>query len=114
MPIDGRAIEYWADARGREPVREYIEAIAAAGERSQVAAFERLLRLLFEHGPAIGMPMARLINSRPRLYELRFGDHRCAYAPDGETIVLLHAWRKRTQKLDVRETARALNRLAAS
>ncbi len=35
-------------------------------------------------------------------------------APDGETIVLLHAWRKRTQKLDVRETARALNRLAAS
>ena len=105
-------IEFWADRRGREPVREYIEAIAAAGERSQVAAFRRLLGLLSEHGPALGMPMARLINRRERLYELRFGDHRCAYVEDGQAIVLLHAWRKQTQNLDVREERRALGRLS--
>ena len=104
-------IEFWADRRGREPVREYTEAIAAAGERSQVAAFRRLLGLLSKHGPAIGMPMARLINRRERVYELRFGDHRCAYVEDGDAIVLLHAWRKRTQKLDRREERRALQRL---
>lgn len=105
-------IEFWADGRGREPVREYIEAIAAAGERSQVAAFRRRLGMLSEHGPALGMPISRLINPRQRLYELRFGDHRCAYVEDGDAIVLLHAWRKRTQKLDVREERRALGRLS--
>ena len=78
-----------------------------------MAAFERLLRLLSEHGPALGMPMARLINRGARLYELRFGDHRCAYVEDGGAIVLLHAWRKRTQKLDTREEQRALRRVDA-
>ena len=106
-------IEFWADHRGHEPVRAYVEVIAAAGERSQVAAFERLVRLLSEHGPALGMPMARLINRRARVYELRFGDHRCAYVQHGDAIVLLHSWRKRTQRLDAREERRALSRLDA-
>ena len=78
-----------------------------------MAAFERLLRLLAAHGPAIGMPMARLIHRRARLYELRFGDHRCACVRDGGAIVLLHAWRKRTRTLDAREKRRALGRLGA-
>ena len=106
-------IEYWADGRGREPVRKYVEALAAAGEGSQVAAFERLLRLLAAHGPAIGMPMVRLIHRQARLYELRFGDHRCAFVEDGGAIVLLHAWRKRTRKLAAHERKLALSRLRA-
>lgn len=104
-------IEYWRDGRGREPVREYVSALRDAGEKAQVAVFERLLRLLAAQGPAIGMPMARLINRRERLYELRFGDHRCAYAQAGDAIVLLHGWRKRTRKLDDRAEQQALRRL---
>ena len=106
-------IEYWADGRGREPVRKYVEALATTGEGSQAMAFEWLLRLLATHGPAIGMPMVRLIHRRARLYELRFGDHRCAFVEDGGVIVLLHAWRKRTRKLAAREKERALSRLRA-
>ena len=105
-------VEFWADARGQEPVREYIDAIEAAGEGSQVLTFRRLLGQLEEHGPDLRMPRSRMINRRDRLYELRFGDHRCAYAEDGDSIVLLHAWRKRTQRLDAREERRALSRLA--
>lgn len=58
------------------------------------------------------MPLARLINRREQMYELRFGDHRCAYVQHGDAVYLLHAWRKRTQQLDRREERRALRRLA--
>lgn len=112
MPRTELLIEYWADRRGREPVREYINALDDAGEWSPVATFERRVDILAEHGPAIGMPITRLINRRARLHELRFGDHRCAYVLVGDSIVLLHAWRKRTPKLDAREERKALNRLA--
>ena len=113
MPRTEWLIEYWTDGRGREPVPEYIEALVGAGEWSPVATFERRVDLLAERGPAIGMPIARLINRRERLYELYFGDHRCAYVQIGDSIVLLHAWRKRTRKLDAREERRALSRLAS-
>ena len=106
-------IEYWADRRGREPVREYIEALDGAGEWSPVATFERRVDLLAERGPAIGMPIARLINRRERLYELYFGDHRCAYVQIGDSIVLLHALAQAHPELDAREERRALRRLAS-
>ena len=57
------------------------------------------------------MPHDRIIDRRERLYELRFGNHRCAYAEVRGVVVLLHAWRKQTQKLDQREEATALRRL---
>ena len=70
-----------------------------AGERSVVATFDRLLDLMESEGVPLGMPHDRIINRRERLWELRFGDHRCAYAEVDGLVVLLHAWRKRTQKL---------------
>ena len=104
-------IEYWRDGRGREPVREYVSALRDAGEKAQVAVFERLLRLLAAQGPAIGMPMARLINRRERLYELRFGDHRCAYAQAGDAIVLLHGGASARESWTTEQSNGALRRL---
>jgi hypothetical protein len=74
--------------------------------------FTRIVDLLTEQGPVIPMPYARLIDRSWRLYEARFGDHRAAYAEHNGQIVFLHAWRKRTQKLDEREAERARARLA--
>jgi phage-related protein len=89
----------------------YIDALAAAGERSTVATFDRLLDLIESEGAPLGMPHDRIINRRERLWELRFGDHRCAYAEVDGVVVLLHAWRKRTRKLDTKEEATAIRRL---
>lgn len=52
-----------------------------------------------------------MTNRRERLWELRFGNQRYAYAVVDGDVVLLHAWRKRTQKLDTREEAVAVRRL---
>ena len=102
----------YEDRRGREPVDEYLAGLLRTGERTAAATLARHVALLEEHGANLGMPHARLIDRRLRLWELRPGDHRVAYAEHGDQIVLLHAWRKRSQKLDMRELRRARSTLA--
>ena len=104
-------VHYFEDARGEQPVREYIERLARAGERSVIATFARYVDLLEERGAGVGMPIARLIDRRERIYELRPGDHRIAYAEQEGAIVLLHAWRKQSQRLDRRALATVRRRL---
>lgn len=89
----------------------YVVQRVAAGDRGLVAALERAVDALIEGGPALGLPHARLIDAPARLYELRLGAHQIAYGMIEGEIVLLHAWRKRSQKLDRREANLALRRL---
>ena len=104
-------IRYFADGRGREQVGEYIDELLRHGDLAAVASFRRLLDLVETEGAPLGMPQDRIINRRERLWELRFGNHRCAYAVVDGDVLLLHAWRRRTQKLDSREEAVAIRRL---
>ena len=97
---------------GREPVDEYLVELLRTGERTAAATLARHVAFLEEHGANLGMPHARLIDRRMRIWELRPGDHRVAYAEHRDHIVLLHAWRKRSQKLDLRELRQARSRLA--
>lgn len=101
----------YVDGRGREPVDEYVAGLLRVGERTAAATLARHVALLEEHGANLGMPHARLIDRTARLWELRPGDHRVAYAEHGDHIVLLHAWRKRSQRLDLRELRRAQSRI---
>ena len=98
---------YYRDSRGREPVREYIDAIERHGDHTALAVIRRELQVLATEGPILGFPHEVLIVPKSGIRELRPGDHRIAYALfDGE-IVILHAWRKRTRKLDERQARRA-------
>ena len=103
-------VRYYQTDRGREPVREYIDGLRR-NDKSAVNSFEYLLDLLETEGAPLGMPQDRMINRTERIWELRFGNHRCAYAIVNGLAVLLHAWRKRSQRLDSREEARAITRL---
>lgn len=105
-------VEFWADRRGNEPVREYLAGRSRSGDRGALASFDNLLGRLEREGPVLGMPQSRMIDRRVRLYELRFGPHRIAYAQRGDVVYLLHAWRKRSQKLDERDASTARRRLA--
>jgi phage-related protein len=100
-------VRIYADARGREPVAEYLRRIARAGEESAVGTAERYVDLLEAHGPNLGMPIDRVLDSRAGLYELRPGDHRIAYGVVGETIYLLEAWRKQQRRAPERAVNRA-------
>src|SRR5574338_1132544 len=101
----------YADSRRREPVFDYIEALARS-RLAEAAAIERYIDLLENKGERLHPPFAAIIDRKERIFELRPGNHRVAYAPHGHAYVLLHAWRKRGQKLDEREAATARRRLA--
>lgn len=55
----------------------------------------------------MGRSFSRLIDPELRIWELRPGNHRIAYAAIAGELVLLHAWRKQTQRLDPRASVRA-------
>ncbi|MBT5773044.1 MAG: hypothetical protein HOH95_01580 [Dehalococcoidia bacterium] len=67
--------------------------------------------MLAEVGPPLGRPRDRVIDRATSTYELRPGAHRVAYVWRGETVWLLHAWRKQSRKLDDRALKTALRRV---
>ena len=104
-------IFYYRTAAGREAVKEYVDSLETAGEAKAVAAIIGLLDILEELGHSIHPPRSDLIDKGYRIYELRPGDHRIAFAFRGNRAVLLQAWRKRSQKLDRQERDRARRNL---
>ena len=104
-------VVYYETARGDEPVAEYVERLARSGSRRDVAAILDLIVELEERGSGLRMPDARIIDRSARIFELRPRSHRIAYAEVGGEYVLLHAWRKQSQRLDRRALATAQRRL---
>lgn len=95
------------ERRGKAPVAEYLATVYESGQESVVASFEHVLRLVMELGTSAGMPTTRIIDRRRRIWELRFAGHRVAYIVEDGTLVLLHGWPKKSQKLDALEAATA-------
>ncbi|MSP22951.1 MAG: hypothetical protein EXR66_08080 [Dehalococcoidia bacterium] len=88
---------------------DYITRLKRQGDRAACAAFERAVDRLIDEGMALGLPYAWIIDKRERLFELRIRALRVAYSADGDgRAVLLHAWRKQSQRLNTREASTAL------
>jgi phage-related protein len=100
-------IEYYTDASGASPVLEYIESLSDS-EQVKVAYAILLLR---EFGTLLRMPHARPIEKG--LWELRADVERIFYfAHTGRRFILLHAYRKKSQKTPDREIDTAQRRRA--
>lgn len=101
-------VVFYKNARGQEPVREFI----GVQDRSTRSKFLKLYKLLQIYGPQLMMPYAR--NLKGGLYELRIrgkNEVRVFYiCLRGNQAVLLHAFRKRTEKTPPKELAVAKHR----
>lgn len=106
-------IAYFSDDDGAEAVRDYMRALIADGRVAEAATIARTIIALETASPQElqTLRLARLIDRRDRIWELRPGDHRVAFAVVDDVFVLLHAWRKTTAKLDRRELHRARRNL---
>ena len=72
-----------------------------------------VLRLLQEFGVLLGMPHARPITGHRKLWELRAGSLRLLYfAHAGRRFVILHGFRKQSQKTPTQEIVSAERRMA--
>ena len=101
-------IVFYKNSRGDELVRDFIE----NQDKFTYAKAMRMLGLLKEHGPNLGMPYSKYMKND--LYELRVrgqNEVRIFYIFQIEnTVVLLHAFKKKTQKTPVKELKTAMQR----
>lgn len=105
----GWAIEFYVDAQGRSPVVELLDFLPTQ-ERAKV---RNALRLLSEFGVLLQMPHARPVTGHPKLWELRAGAIRLFYfAQVGRRFIILHGFRKKSNRAPRREIEAAERRMA--
>lgn len=102
---------FYEDDRGRSPVKEFLDVLDAKAKSSKQA--KQLLskiilyvEILEKSGTRSGLPYTKYIGNG--IWELRPKDHRVLFFGwEGNKIVLLHAFRKDTQKTPQREIEQA-------
>ena len=102
-------VVFYKDLRGREPAREFIE----LQDKATQSKFTKLFDLLQIYGPKLMMPYARHLQNG--IYELRIrgkNEVRIFYVclTQKQTAVLLHGFKKRTQKTPAKELKVAQSR----
>ncbi len=101
-------VQYFQTARGKYPVKEFIEALDSQ-IRAKVA---RSIRLLVDYGPFVKPPYNKKLGSN--FYELRTQGAvaiRIFYTSKHGKYYLLHAFKKKTQKTPPNELRTALDRM---
>ena len=98
---------YFKTARGDEPVRDYTNSLSP----DEAAAVDSLLGDLAGKG-YLPPPFAKKLKGVEKLWELRPGRHRVIYFYyRGNKAVLLHAFKKQSQKTPLKEINVALQRM---
>ena len=99
-------VDFYLDARGRNPVLDFVDGLA----KQEQAKIFRVLKLLQEYGPLQGGIDARPIAG---MWELRISAERIFYfAYTGQRVILLHGYHKQSQKAPKREIETARRRMA--
>ena len=100
------SIVFYKDRRGKCPPLEFIEELPVMEQ----AKIRNALRLLQEFGTKLAMPHAKPIQGK--LWELRPGGIRLFYfAYIEQQFVILHGYRKQSQKAPGGEIAIAMRRM---
>lgn len=101
-------VSFYEDRRSQSPVLDFINTLPAH-ERAKI---DLAIRLLQEFGTSLGMPHARFI--RDHIWELRPGGIRLLYfAYIDRQFIILHAFRKTTNRTPVQEIEMAMRRMNA-
>lgn len=102
---------FYEDDRGRSPVKEFLDDLDAKAKSNKQAKqllskFALYVEILEKSGTRSGLPYTKHIGNG--IWELRPKDHRVFFFGwEGSKIVLLHTFRKNTQKTPQREIEQA-------
>ncbi len=100
-------IFFYKDKKGNEPVKEYIISLKKKKPNTIAATgIQDYLNILRENGTRAGMPFVRHLDGE--LWELRpLKDRILFFAYNGNDIILLSQFHKKTQKTPLREIKKA-------
>ena len=106
-------IIFYKDKNGKEPVLEYMQALAGRKDKDSRVKFNKIqeyMQALANYGTSAGMPYMRHLEGG--IWELRPIRDRILFAAwDGQRFVLLHHFVKKTQKTPQREIEQAKRNL---
>lgn len=101
-------VYYFQTSRGDYPVREFIE----QQDKATQTKIARAIRLLIDYGPFLKPPDIKKLQDK--LYELRIPGKmaiRIFYTIASGEYYLLHAFKKKSQKLPKKEIKLAVDRI---
>lgn len=105
------SIKFYKDKNGREPLKEYLQELGSRTDKNSRINFNKIrdyIKTLSEYGTRAGEPFVKHINGE--IWELRPLKNRILFfAYDGEQIILLSHFVKKTQKTPQREIDKAKN-----
>jgi len=108
-------IYFYKDKNGKEPVKDYIQELAAHKDkdsRIKLTKIRDYLKMLSEYGTRAGVPYVKHLDKD--IWELRPLRDRILFAAwDGKSFILLHQFMKQTQKTPPREIETAKRNLAS-
>ncbi len=108
-------IYFYKDKNGKEPVKDYIQELAAHKDKDSGIKLTKIrdyLKMLSEYGTRAGVPYVKHLDKD--IWELRPLRDRILFAAwDGESFILLHQFMKQTQKTPPREIEIAKRNLAS-
>lgn len=106
-------IYFYKDKNGREPVREYVSGLAGKKDKDSRIKLNKIMdyvKVISEYGTQAGEPYIKHLDGD--IWEFRPLRDRILFAAwNGSSFVLLHIFRKQTQKTPQREIERAKRNL---
>lgn len=107
---------FYEDERGRSPVKDFLDELQAKAKSNKEAKqlykkFILYIEVLAKSGTRSGTPYTKHIGNG--IWELRPKDHRVFFFGwEGNKLVLLHTFRKTTQKTPQQEVDKAIKEMA--
>ncbi len=104
-------VEFYEDSTGRSPLWDFIEDLRVKSQRSKDSRIQYkqillCIQLLQENGTRLSENITKYIGDS--IWELRPGNNRIMYFYfENNTFVLLHTFRKKSQRTPKREIERA-------
>lgn len=103
------SVEFYKDKDGNEPVKEYISSLASKNDKDSRINLNKIrdyIKTLSEYGTRAGEPYVKHIDGE--IWELRPLRNRILFfGYDGDRIILLSHFIKKTQKTPQREIDKA-------
>ena len=102
----------YTDSNGKAPLREYIENLKQQNgkdTRIQLNNIQDYINLLQERGTQLPQTICKHFSGRKHswLWELRAGKNRVLFTMDKDSYLILHAFKKKSQKTPKEELERA-------